>query len=70
MTAGWPLAGKELGVSFGWFCKVGASGQCLPFPSIDVSLSAFYFQDKKKKKVPSDLEKVSVLWVEREVCEC
>lgn len=48
---------------------MGASGQCLPFPSIDVSLSAFYFQDKKKKKVPSDLEKVSVLWVEREVCE-
>lgn len=47
-----------------WVCQGSAF-----FPSIDVSLSAFYFQDKKKKKVPSDLEKVSVLWVEREVCE-
>lgn len=38
-------------------------------PCIDMSLSAFYFQDKKKK-VPSDLEKVSVVWVEREeACE-
>ena len=38
-------------------------------PSIGVSPSAFYFQDKKKKG-PSDLEKVSILWVEREEGEC
>lgn len=65
--AGWSLAGKELGV----LGKVGAPRalHCLPFPSVDVSLSAFYFQDNKKKKVPSNLEKVNVLWVEREACE-
>ena len=60
--AGWSLAGKELGVYLGWFWKVGT-------PSIGVSPSAFYFQ-KKKKKGPSDLEKVSILWVEREEGEC
>lgn len=38
----------------------------LPSRVISVTQSAFYFQDKKKKKVPSDLEKVSVLWVQRE----
>lgn len=38
----------------------------LPSRVISVTQFAFYFQDKKKKKVPSDLEKVSVLWVQRE----
>lgn len=38
----------------------------LPSRIISVTQSVFYFQDKKKKKVPSDLEKVSVLWVQRE----
>lgn len=62
-----PSDGKELGVSG----KVGGPRalHCLPFPSVDVSLSAFYFQDNKKKKVSSNLEKVNVLWVEREACE-
>lgn len=41
----------------------------LPSHTISVTLSALYFQDKKKKKVPSDLEKVNVLWVKREGCE-
>lgn len=33
----------------------------LPASIFAVTLSAFRFQDDKKKKVPSDLEKVSVL---------
>lgn len=66
-----PLSSVEGGLCWegvGSVCRVVLEGGhawdsalCLPASIFTVTLSAFRFQDDKKKKVPSDLEKVSVL---------
>lgn len=60
MVSGW-----EAVESIFWMVLQGGYTIRLPSSSIAVTLSAFRFQIDKKNKVPSDLEQVSVLWVER-----
>lgn len=60
MVSGW-----EAVESIFWMVLEGGYTIRLPSSSIAVTLSAFCFQIDKKNKVPSDLEQVSVLWVER-----
>lgn len=54
---------------FGRWVHPGQFTLVFPPPVIGVTLSAFHFQDDKKKKVPSDLAKVNVVRVAREGCE-
>lgn len=69
VVSGWQGVGSIFWMVLEGGCTQGSSlWSSLP-PVIGVTLSAFHFQDNKKKKVPSDLAKVNVVRVAREGCE-
>lgn len=63
-SVGKVVSGWEAVESIFWMVLEGGYAIRLPSSSIAVTLSAFCFQIDRKNKVPSDLEQVSVLWVE------